>query len=356
MHMIADTNGPARRHGVRLAVVAAALAAVVGAIAWWSARDAAPVPAPSAAAPVDLQARAPAAVPSSGPAQAAPAAPAGSGAPAGVAQGRAPRVVRGPASAGRDAFERARNLGALFNALHAQADPDALFFAQRALRECMPYVLANGTAGQPPALDRYRPALPDDPMTPRRAAAYSALQDRCSGFDLGADPFATARALREALAATSDPRAALEQAAMAVRRGGAPGEIMDKVRAIAGDGDPYALEQASGVMSALRGRYVFVLDGQVVKPDIVAAGWMMAACDAGRSCGDEWVQAPCAFLTECDARDLESSLQRYQLTPSEYEAMQQVRARITRGVTTGQWDASLFAPQAAPPGYRRWGP
>jgi hypothetical protein len=156
--------------------------------------------------------------------------------------------------------------------------------------------------------------------------------------------------------AANDPRAALEQTALALRRGGAPADAMDKVRAAAGGGDPYAIEQASAVMGAMRGRYVFVLDGQVVKPDIVAAGWMMAACDAGRSCGDEWVQAPCAFLAECDARDLEGSLQRYQLTPSEYDAMQRVRASVTRGVASGQWDPSLFAPQTAPPGYRRWGP
>jgi hypothetical protein len=141
-----------------------------------------------------------------------------------------------------------------------------------------------------------------------------------------------------------------------VRKGTAPADAMDKVRTLSANGDPYAIEQASGVMGALRGRYVFVLDGQVVKPDVVAAGWMLASCDAGRSCGGEWVQAPCAFLTECDARDLESSLQRYQLTPSEYDAVQQVRARVTRGVASGQWDPSLFAPQPAPPGYRRWGP
>jgi len=36
--------------------------------------------------------------------------------------------------------------------------------------------------------------------------------------------------------------------------------------------------------------------------------------------------------------------------------MQQVRARVARGVASGQWDASLFAPQPAPPGYRRFGP
>jgi len=220
------------------------------------------------------------------------------------------RVVRGRTSAGRDAFERARNLGAVFNALRAQGDPDALFFAQRALRECMPYVLSGASAGQPPALDRYRPAPPGDPMTARRQAAYAAVQARCSGFDLGADPWAAARGLREALLAASDPRATLEQAAASVRKGTAPAEAMDKVRALTADGDPYAIEQASTVMGALRGRYVFVLDGQVVKPDIAAAGWMLASCDAGRSCGDEWVQAPCAFLTECDARDLESSLQR----------------------------------------------
>jgi hypothetical protein len=193
-------------------------------------------------------------------------------------------------------------------------------------------------------------------MTTRRQAAYATLQARCSGFDLGSDPGAAARGLRDALASVDDRRAALEQTAVALRRGGAPAEAMDKVRAVIADGDPYAMEQASSVMSALRGRYVFVLDGQVVKPDIVAAGWMMAACDSGRSCGEEWVQAPCAFLTECDARDLESSLQRYQLTPSEYDAMQQVRTRIARGLASGQWDPALFAPQAAPPGYRRWGP
>ena len=268
----------------------------------------------------------------------------------------APRAVRGSVSAARDAFERARSLGAVFNALRGQSDADALFFAQRALRECMPYVLSGAPAGQAPALDRYRPAPPDDPMTARRQESYAALQARCSGFDLGADPAAAARALREAVLASNDPRALLEQAAMGVRRGTPPADAMEKVRTFTANGDPYAIEQAGAVMSALRGRYVFVLDGQVVKPDIVAAGWMLAACDAGRSCGGEWVQAPCAFLTECDARDLESSLQRYQLTPSEFDAMQQVRARVTRGVASGQWDASLFTPQPAPPLYRRWGP
>jgi hypothetical protein len=269
---------------------------------------------------------------------------------------RPPHVARGTPSPARDAYERARSLGALFNALHTQSDPETLFFAQRALRDCLPYIRAATQAGQPPALDRYRPAPPDDPMTSRRKAAYETLQGRCSGFDLGADPAATEKALRDALAVANDPRATLEQAAGAVRRGGAPEDALNQVKAATANGDPYALEQASAVMSAMRGRYVFVLDGQVVKPDIVAAGWMMAACDAGRSCGEEWVQAPCAFLTECDARDLESSLQRYQLTPSEFDAMQQVRARVMRGVAGGPWDAALFAPQPAPPGYRRWGP
>jgi len=269
---------------------------------------------------------------------------------------RPPRTTRGTPSAVRDAYERARNLGTLFNALHTQSDPEALFFAQRALRDCLPFIRAATQPGQPPAMDRYRPAPPDDPMTSRRKAAYETLQARCSGFDLGADPGATAKALRDALAAANDPRVVLEQAVNAVRRGGAPDDAVNQVKAATANGDPYALEQASAVMSAMRGRYVFVLDGQVVKPDIVAAGWMMAACDAGRSCGEEWVQAPCAFLTECDARDLESSVQRYQLTPSEYDAMQQVRARVMRGVAGGQWDAALFAPQLAPPGYRRWGP
>ena len=267
----------------------------------------------------------------------------------------ATRVVRGPQTAARAAFEGARNLGTVFNALHLQSDPDALFFAERALRDCLPYVLA-GDAGQPPALDRYRPALPDDPMTARRRAAYTAVAARCSGFDVGGDPWNALRGLRATLAQSGDPRAALAQAAGALRRGSDPAEVMDKVRSVAGGGDPYAIEQASSVMGAMRGRYVFVLDGQVVKLDIVAAGWMMAACDAGRSCGEEWVQAPCAFLTECDARDLESSLQRYQLTPAEYDAMLQVRARVSRGVATGQWDAELFAPHPAPPLYRRWGP
>lgn len=268
----------------------------------------------------------------------------------------APRVSRGTPSAVRDAYERARNLGTLFNALHTQSDPEALFFAQRALRDCLPFINAAAQTGQPPAMDRYRPAPPDHPMTSRREAAYGTLQARCSGFDLGANPVAAAKALREALLATNAPRAALEQTAASVRRGGAPADAIDQVKMATANGDPYALEQASAVMSAMRGRYVFVLDGQVVKPDIVAAGWMMAACDAGRSCGEEWVQAPCAFLTECDARDLESSLQRYQLTPAEFDAMQQVRARVMRGVADGQWDAALFAPQPAPPGYRRWGP
>ena len=280
------------------------------------------------------------------------AAPASAPAPA---SGAVTRIVRGPQTAARAAFEGARNLGTVFNALHLQSDPEALFFAERALRDCLPYVLA-GDAGQPPALDRYRPALPDDPMTARRRTAYTAVAARCSGFDVGGDPWNVLRGLRAALAESNDPRAALAQAAGALRRGGDPAEVMDKVRSVAGGGDPYAIEQASSVMAAMRGRYVFVLDGQVVKPDIVAAGWMMAACDAGRSCGDEWVQAPCAFLTECDARDLESSLQRYQLTPSEYDAMQQVRTRVSRGVATGQWDAELFAPHPAPPLYRRWGP
>jgi len=101
---------------------------------------------------------------------------------------RPPHVARGTPSPARDAYERARSLGALFNALHTQSDPETLFFAQRALRDCLPYIRAATQAGQPPALDRYRPAPPDDPMTSRRKAAYETLQGRCSGFDLGADP------------------------------------------------------------------------------------------------------------------------------------------------------------------------
>ena len=350
---------PRSSTATRVLAALGVIAMIAVALVWWHGRRDAPAPSSDA-----LEATAPASSPTRGSAAgraggveaiATPDARA-AGAAAAAPQAHVPRVVRGAPSAGRDAFERARNLGALFNALRNQTDPDALFFAQRALRECMPYLMASTGGGQPPALDRYRPALPDDPMTARRQAAYTALQTRCSGFDLGPDPAAAARSLRDAFAAVNDPRAALEQAAGALRRGTAPADAMDRVRAVTADGDPYAMEQASGVMSALRGRYVFVLDGQVVKPDIVAAGWMMAACDSGRSCGTEWVQAPCAFLTECDASSLESSLQRYQLTPSEYDAMQQVRTRIVRGVSTGEWDPALFAPHPAPPGYRRWGP
>ena len=266
------------------------------------------------------------------------------------------RAVRGPMTANREAFERARNLGTLFNTLILSTDPDALFFAERALRECQPYIMAAAQTTTPPPLDRYRPAPPDDPMTARRQEAYTALQARCSGFDLGSDPAATRKALRDALLAANDPRAALEQMTAGLRRGTAPEAAMEKARELASTGDPYVLEQASALMASMRSRYVFMLDGQLVRPDIVAAGWMMAACDAGRSCGAEWVQAPCAFITECDARDLESSMQRYQLTPQDYDRMQLVRNRINQGVASGQWDAALFMPQSPPPGYRRWGP
>jgi hypothetical protein len=267
-----------------------------------------------------------------------------------------PRVVRGSVSAARTAFEQARNLGSVYNALKDQSDPDALFFAERALRECMSYITAASRNGAPPPLDRYRPAPPGEPLTVRREAAYAALQARCSGFDLGTDPATAMRSLRDAMLAANDPRSALERAAQAVRRGGAPQGAMEEARKLGGDGDPYVLEQAGALMSALRGRYVFVLDGEMVRPEIVAAGWMMAACDAGRSCGDEWVQSPCAFLSECDAHDLASSMQRYQLTPAEYDLMLRVRLRVSQGVTSGQWDATLFDPQPAPPRYRRWGP
>jgi hypothetical protein len=355
--MSADPFPPRRRLAARVVSAIGIVAMIAVGVTWWNARRVAVSATSPAPDVVDSTGSTRTARAGSGGSVEAIAAPdARAAAASTAATARAPRVARGQASAARDAFERATNLGALFNALRNQRDPDSLFFAQRALRECMPYLMASGAAGQAPALDRYRPALPDDPMTARRQAAYAALQTRCSGFDLGPDPAAGARSLRDAFASVDDRRAALEQSAIALRRGGAPAEAMDKVRAVTADGDPYAMEQASSVMSALRGRYVFVLDGQVVKPDIVAAGWMIAACDAGRSCGDEWVQAPCAFLTECDARDLESSLQRYQLTPSEYDAMQQVRMRIARGLASGQWDPALFAPQTAPPGYRRWGP
>ena len=266
------------------------------------------------------------------------------------------RTVRGTMTANREAFERARNLGTLFNTLILSTEPDALFFAERALRECMPYIMAAGQSTQAPPLDKYRPAPVEDPMTLRRQEAYNALQARCSGFDLGSDPPATRKALRDALLAANDPRAALEQMAAGLRRGTAPDAAMEKTRELASTGDPYVLEQASALMAQMRSKYVFMVDGQLVRPDIVAAGWMMAACDAGRSCGAEWVQAPCAFITECDARDLESSMQRYQLTPQEYDRMQQVRSRVNRGVVTGQWDPALFTPQSPPPGYRRWGP
>ena len=266
------------------------------------------------------------------------------------------RTARGAMTASREAFEHARNLGTLFNTLILANDPDALFFAERALRECMPYLMAGGQSTEPPPLDRYRPAPAGDPLTSRRQEAYAALQARCSGFDLGSDPPATRKALRDTLLAANDPRATLEQMAVGLRRGTAPDAAMDKTRELAATGDPYVLEQASALFASMRSKYVFMLDGQLVRPDIVAAGWMMAACDAGRSCGAEWVQAPCAFITECDARDLESSMQRYQLTPQDYDRMQQVRMRINRGVASGQWDAALFTPQAPPPGYRRWGP
>jgi hypothetical protein len=131
---------------------------------------------------------------------------------------------------------------------------------------------------------------------------------------------------------------------------------MAQAEALAAGGDPYTLEQAAGVMGALRGRYVFMLDGQLVRPDVVAAAWTLAACDAGRDCGPGTVEAPCAFLGECDAVDLESSLARYQLTPGDYDRVQLVRARIAQGLAANQWDPALFAPQPQPPWYRRGGP
>ena len=267
-----------------------------------------------------------------------------------------PRISRGAASAARDAYEHARNLGSVYNALRAQADPDAVFFAERALRDCAQLLGSGSTPGDIVPVDRYRPLAGTDPLGARRQSAYGALQSRCSGFDLDGDVGSTLSALRGTLVAANDPRTALGELAQGVRRGGDPAAVMSKARELTAGGDPYLLEEAAGVMGAMRGRYVFMFDGQLVRPDVVAAAWTMAACDAGRACGSEAVQAPCAFLGECDAPDFETSLARYQLTPMEFERMQLVRARIAQGVASGQWDAALFSPQPQPPWYRRQGP
>jgi hypothetical protein len=263
---------------------------------------------------------------------------------------------RGAASPARDAYERAAMLGAVFNALRAQGDPDALFFAERALHDCAQLLLAGDQAGSAVPIDRYRPLAGGDPVAARRKAAYDRLSTRCAGFDLGADPAATARALRDAWLASGDPRAALAQAALAVRRGADPAAAMQQARELTSAGDPYMLDETAALVGAMRGRYVFMFDGQLVRPDVVAAAWSLAACDAGRECGAASVEAPCAFLAECDATDLETSLARYQLAPGDFDRMQLVRARIVQGFAANRWDPALFAPQPQPPWYRRGGP
>lgn len=293
----------------------------------------------------------------------ADAAPGVSVAPAGAhrggASGRtaaAAPVRRGAASPARDAYERAAMLGAVFNALRAHGDPDALFFAERALHDCAQLLLAGDHAGTAVPIDRYRPLAGADSVAARRKLAYDRLSTRCAGFDLGADPAATARALRDAWLASGDPRAALAQTALAVRRGADPAAAMQQARELTSAGDPYMLDETAALVSAMRGRYVFMFDGQLVRPDVVAAAWSLAACDAGRECGAASVEAPCAFLAECDATDLETSLARYQLAPGDFDRMQLVRARIVQGFAANRWDAALFAPQPQPPWYRRGGP
>jgi hypothetical protein len=342
-----------------MVAVACAAVALWGAVWLLVARDDAAQPAgATAAADAPAAAGSPAAHPMPGgdtsavvavtPPRVAPGAVAASPA--------AKRERRGAVTPSRDAYERARNLGAVFNALHAQSDPDALYFAERALRDCAQLLLPGDKAGEPVPIDRYRPIKDGDPVSARRKAAYDALSTRCAGFDLGDDPAATVRALREALLAADDPRATLAQLARTLRRGTDPSAAMAQVQALTASGDPYVLEQAASLMHALRGRYVFMFDGELVRPDVVAAAWSLASCDAGRDCGPGTVQAPCAFLAECDAIDFETSLARYQLAPSDFERMQLVRARIVQGFGANNWDPALFAPQPQPPWYRRSGP
>src|SRR5699024_260301 len=154
-------------------------------------------------------------------------------------------------------FETAKNYAALYAELSSRGDADSLYFARRALNECLPFI----TGGENFKIDHSVALRPNDPSTPLRIAAFNEQKSRCNGFNLGSstDLWATRRALRDQLVAAGDPRMQAEQLRWAVMRGTPVDSAMRSLGELVQSGDPYVLDQAGSTLTAIKDKGDFLV-------------------------------------------------------------------------------------------------
>ena len=301
------------------------------------------VPAPASPVGPSLAAQQPK---SSAPASTAQA----SGSPAGTPARSATSVDKRKsenASSPRRKFETARNYATLYAELSSRGDPDSLYFARRALNECLPFI----AGGDNFKIDQSVALRPNDPSTAQRVAAFNEQKSRCDGFNLGSpsDVWATRRALRDQLMAAGDPRMQAEQMRWAIMRGTPVDSAMRSLGELAQSGDPYVLEQAGSALGAIKDKGEFLVgpEREPASAEVVGAAFRLAACDAGADCSASRLWQACAINAECGAQSRTEYAQRYRFTPAQFELVERVRGVIQQGIAAGDISARIVSSNPA---------
>ena len=251
------------------------------------------------------------------------------------------------ASSPRRKFETAKNYAALYAELSSRGDADSLYFARRALNECLPFI----TGGEGFKVDQTVALRPNDASTPLRIAAFNEQKSRCEGFNLGSSQelWATRRALRDQLVAAGDPRIQAEQLRWAIMRGTPVDTAMRSLGQLAQGGDPYVLDQAGSTVAAIKDKSEFLVgpDREPASSEVVGAAFRLAACDAGADCGAARLWQACAINAECGAQTRSDYVQRYRFSPAQFELVQRVRQAIEQGIAAGDMGERIIASKPA---------
>ena len=223
-------------------------------------------------------------------------------------------------------YETETDRRAMFDQLHASADPQAPFFAAKILRECMD-MTNKGLDAMQREFEAKASTIPV--IRTKQTEAFQKLKAPCAKFFGRQTTPEEIEELEAEGVRRGDPRA--------IARSLALGKIDPKtnthevaVQAL-DQGDAYVIADVATWLSQQNGRMT-IMGAPVPSADVVAANiaWHLVACDHGLSCGADssHVLNLCAFDGVCGKTSYEDMVRTMILTPQQYLRAQELRARI----------------------------
>jgi hypothetical protein len=242
-------------------------------------------------------------------------------------------------------------------------DAEAKYLASRALEIC------NQQKGDANWLEKQKENVikqiaPNDPQRDTRITAINAMQFNHCGAILAATASAGAKgstfnanALLQQAASLGDPKAQMFALDASLQKRGMKVEAVTEsewknMQDALNSQDPAAIRRVGMIMSGLAGNQgmAYGPDGQFANRQVAMSAWTLAACDAGLPCGPEsaLLVNACGYSAQCNASNVEQLYSQYQLSPTHYSQVQQLRAVISEAIRTNRWDWVGLTPGSRP--------